>query len=174
MLVYNFLLSSYNSCVVLLFHHLLRKQYVGTVYVFKWLANPKNSFIQLGMSKRWRLSIVVFASVFKSKRSEMDWVVERSGRSHLLDNSDSVIRLRGLPFECTKEDISNFFEGTFLSLSILFHDMQLFRSYHSELFLASSFLEICGSFGGLETLDCKSFARFCFLFNGIIDKFCKF
>lgn len=41
----------------------------------------------------------------------MEWVVEHSGRSHLSDNADSVIRLRGLPFECTKEDISNFFEG---------------------------------------------------------------
>lgn len=62
-------------------------------------------------------------SVFKSKHSEMDWVVKRSGkgdygspgggngdgRNTLFE--DSVVRLRGLPFDSTQMDIVKFFDG---------------------------------------------------------------
>jgi len=52
-----------------------------------------------------------YIEVFRAKRSEMDWVVKRSGLNveHVMD--DGCVRLRGLPFGCTKEEIANFFAG---------------------------------------------------------------
>jgi len=49
-------------------------------------------------------------SVFRSKQSEMDWVVKRSGRNQP-QSRDAVLRLRGLPFGCSKEEIMQFFSG---------------------------------------------------------------
>jgi heterogeneous nuclear ribonucleoprotein F/H len=55
---------------------------------------------------------VMSVSVFKAKRSEMEWVVKRSGLN--LENAmdDGCVRLRGLPFGCSKEEIAQFFSGT--------------------------------------------------------------
>jgi len=51
--------------------------------------------------------------VFKSDRSEMEFVVQKDGSGgQNIGNSDAVVRLRGLPFVCTHEDIVNFFKGT--------------------------------------------------------------
>ena len=50
-------------------------------------------------------------TVFRSKKSEMDWVVKRSGPNQVIPNDDAVIRLRGLPFGCSKEEVANFFTG---------------------------------------------------------------
>jgi len=56
-----------------------------------------------------------YIEVFKSKFSEMEWVVKRSGKGDegfaKGGDSDSVVRLRGLPFDSTKADIEKFFEG---------------------------------------------------------------
>jgi len=49
--------------------------------------------------------------VFRSKKSEMDWVVKRSGPNQVVPNNDAVIRLRGLPFGCSKEEVAHFFTG---------------------------------------------------------------
>ncbi|CAD6209119.1 GSCOCG00003736001-RA-CDS [Cotesia congregata] len=45
------------------------------------------------------------------RRSEMEWVVKRSGLN--LENAmdDGCVRLRGLPFGCSKEEIAQFFSG---------------------------------------------------------------
>jgi len=51
-----------------------------------------------------------YIEVFRSKKSEMDWVVRRSGPNQP-DNEDAVIRLRGLPYGCSKEEIAHFFSG---------------------------------------------------------------
>ncbi|CAH0765227.1 unnamed protein product [Bemisia tabaci] len=52
-----------------------------------------------------------YIEVFRSKYSEMQWVCERSGFT--LDSAmmDGVVRLRGLPFNCTDKQIRQFFEG---------------------------------------------------------------
>jgi len=56
-----------------------------------------------------------YIEVFKSKYSEMEWVVKRSGKTGESDDpfgqNDNVVRLRGLPFDCTKVDVTTFFEG---------------------------------------------------------------
>jgi len=55
-----------------------------------------------------------YIEVFRSKRSEMEWMVKRSGPSSLTTSTDddAFTRLRGLPFGCSKEEIAQFFTGT--------------------------------------------------------------
>ncbi|XP_037553412.1 heterogeneous nuclear ribonucleoprotein H3 isoform X2 [Nematolebias whitei] len=50
-----------------------------------------------------------YIEVFKSKQSEMDWVLKRSGPSDSCNGC--VVKLRGLPFGCSKEEIVQFFSG---------------------------------------------------------------
>ena len=51
-----------------------------------------------------------YVEVFRSKRSEMDWVCKRMGPPSDSEK-EAVVRLRGLPYGCTKEEISGFFAG---------------------------------------------------------------
>ncbi|CAH0559214.1 unnamed protein product [Brassicogethes aeneus] len=51
-----------------------------------------------------------YIEVFKVKKAEMDWVVKRNGPSNGT-NDDGCVRLRGLPFGCSKEEIAQFFTG---------------------------------------------------------------
>ena len=57
--------------------------------------------------------------VFKSKYSEMEWVMNRSAKGEEnrtpFGSNDNVVRLRGLPFDCSKPDITKFFDGKFNS-----------------------------------------------------------
>lgn len=57
------------------------------------------------------MSYPLLITVFKAKRGEMEWVVKRSGLN--LENAmdDGCVRLRGLPFGCSKEEIAQFFSG---------------------------------------------------------------
>uniref|UniRef100_A0A0V0G3S0 Putative splicing factor hnrnp-f n=2 Tax=Triatominae TaxID=70999 RepID=A0A0V0G3S0_TRIDM len=50
-----------------------------------------------------------YIEVFKAKKSEMDWVVEKCGHNMELSKDDATVRLRGLPFDCTIDEIANFF-----------------------------------------------------------------
>jgi heterogeneous nuclear ribonucleoprotein F/H len=52
-----------------------------------------------------------YIEVFKAKRSEMEWVVKRSGLNFENAMDDGCVRLRGLPFGCSKEEIAQFFSG---------------------------------------------------------------
>ena len=61
------------------------------------------------------MAVRVF-SVFRSKKSEMEWVVKRSGADHS-NMSDACVKLRGLPFGCSKEEIAQFFTGNIVRLT---------------------------------------------------------
>jgi len=55
-------------------------------------------------------------AVYQIARYEMEYILKRSGSDSIAsktsgENSDAVVRLRGLPFGCTKEEIANFFLG---------------------------------------------------------------
>ncbi|XP_077480724.1 heterogeneous nuclear ribonucleoprotein H3 isoform X1 [Stigmatopora argus] len=52
-----------------------------------------------------------YIEVFKSNRSEMDWVLKRSGPADYDSSNGCMLRLRGLPFGCSKEEIVQFFSG---------------------------------------------------------------
>jgi len=56
-------------------------------------------------------------AVFQIDRHEMEYILKRSGSDDIAgktsgENNDAVVRLRGLPFTCTKEEIATFFLGT--------------------------------------------------------------
>jgi hypothetical protein len=67
---------------------------------------------------RFNQSFPVLLSVFRSKRSEMEWMVKRSGPSSMMTTStdEAFVRLRGLPFGCSKEEIAQFFTGKFKNI----------------------------------------------------------
>lgn len=52
---------------------------------------------------------------FKSSSIEMDWVMKHNGPN---DASDGTVRLRGLPFGCSKEEIVQFFQGILRSSGV--------------------------------------------------------
>lgn len=52
-----------------------------------------------------------FLTVFKSNNVEMDWVLKHTGPNGPETEGDGLVRLRGLPFGCSKEEIVQFFSG---------------------------------------------------------------
>ncbi|MCL4124761.1 UNVERIFIED_CONTAM: hypothetical protein GTU68_024752 [Idotea baltica] len=51
-----------------------------------------------------------YIEVFEAKRSEMEWVIKRANAGPG-NEDDCCVRLRGLPFGCSKEEIMQFFSG---------------------------------------------------------------
>jgi len=49
--------------------------------------------------------------VFKAKRAEMNWALKHSGPRDVMTEMEAIVRLRGLPYGCSKEEIANFFSG---------------------------------------------------------------
>lgn len=52
-----------------------------------------------------------YIEVFRVDKSEMEWMIKRSTTTVVGSNTDAVVKLRGLPFGCTKEEIAHFFSG---------------------------------------------------------------
>ncbi|KAI1898415.1 hypothetical protein AGOR_G00072100 [Albula goreensis] len=52
-----------------------------------------------------------YVEVFKSNNVEMDWVLKHTGPNCPETGGDGLVRLRGLPFGCSKEEIVQFFSG---------------------------------------------------------------
>lgn len=64
-----------------------------------------------------RFTCLVFILVFKVKRVDMELALERNGCNESM-KEDGCVKLRGLPFGCSKEEICQFFSGIY-SLSVL-------------------------------------------------------
>ena len=54
-----------------------------------------------------------YIEIKEAKHTEMEWVVNKmtDGGGGGPDNMDNIVRLRGLPYGCTKQDIDAFFSG---------------------------------------------------------------
>ncbi|BFZ11938.1 hypothetical protein BsWGS_14977 [Bradybaena similaris] len=52
-----------------------------------------------------------YIEVFRVTKSEMDWIIKRAGSDRQENNENTVVKLRGLPFGCSKEEIAHFFTG---------------------------------------------------------------
>ncbi|EPQ09367.1 Heterogeneous nuclear ribonucleoprotein H [Myotis brandtii] len=52
-----------------------------------------------------------YVEVFKSSNVEMDWVLKQTGPNSPDTANDGFVRLRGLPFGCSKEEIVQFFSA---------------------------------------------------------------
>lgn len=48
----------------------------------------------------------------------MDWVIKRAGPGQMPGSCEAVVRLRGLPFGCSKEEIAQFFTGEIIMISV--------------------------------------------------------
>uniref|UniRef100_A0A3B3H753 Heterogeneous nuclear ribonucleoprotein H1 n=1 Tax=Oryzias latipes TaxID=8090 RepID=A0A3B3H753_ORYLA len=60
-----------------------------------------------------------YVEVFKSNNVEMDWVMKHTGPNCPETAGDGLVRLRGLPFGCSKEEIVQFFSGTLKSSRVV-------------------------------------------------------
>jgi len=57
----------------------------------------------------------MLSTVFKATKSEMNYALDTKTMD---SGNESVVRLRGLPFECTKEEIATFFLGKYTCIHI--------------------------------------------------------
>ena len=106
--------------------------------------NWGNSFFSRALSKNNHHIGKRYIEVFESKAGEMEWVCKRMGQPQ--DKGDeSVVRLRGLPYEISKEEIVQFFTGKIKFF--IFHNSKwrLFKS-DVELKKANSSLKKCPKF----------------------------
>ncbi|KAK2083857.1 hypothetical protein P7K49_039093 [Saguinus oedipus] len=77
------------------------------------------AFVELGSEDDVKLALKKdresmghrYIEVSKPHRTEMDWVLKHSGPNSADSANDGFVRLRGLPFGCTKEEIVQFFSG---------------------------------------------------------------
>lgn len=81
-------------------------RYVEGVYARWHTSAPLDSLNIACCSLSWNV-------VFKSNNVEMDWVMKHTGPNCPGTAGDGLIRLRGLPFGCSKEEIVQFFSGKY-------------------------------------------------------------
>ncbi|XP_075457808.1 heterogeneous nuclear ribonucleoprotein H isoform X1 [Ascaphus truei] len=67
--------------------------------------------LKLGVKKDRETMGHRYVEVFKSNTVEMDWVLKHTGPNSPDTANDGFVRLRGLPFGCSKEEIVQFFSG---------------------------------------------------------------
>ncbi|XP_066447136.1 heterogeneous nuclear ribonucleoprotein H-like isoform X2 [Eleutherodactylus coqui] len=67
--------------------------------------------LNLGLKKDRETMGHRYVEVFKSNSVEMDWVLKHTGPNSPDTANDGFVRLRGLPFGCSKEEIVQFFSG---------------------------------------------------------------
>ncbi|XP_061882064.1 heterogeneous nuclear ribonucleoprotein H3 isoform X1 [Entelurus aequoreus] len=92
----------------------------GVCFTYSKEGRPNGeAFIELKTSEDFKNALAKdrkymghrYIEVFKSNHSEMDWVLKRSGPEDYDSSSGCMLRLRGLPFGCSKEEIVQFFSG---------------------------------------------------------------
>ncbi|XP_053720338.1 heterogeneous nuclear ribonucleoprotein H3 isoform X1 [Synchiropus splendidus] len=92
----------------------------GVCFTFSKEGRPSGeAFIEVKTSEDFKNALAKdrkymghrYIEVFKSNRSEMDWVLKRNGPADYDSSSGCMLRLRGLPFGCSKEEIVQFFSG---------------------------------------------------------------
>lgn len=59
----------------------------------------------------------------------MDWVIKRAGPGQMPGSCEAVVRLRGLPFGCSKEEIAQFFTGEIIMISVFAEIFLMFMFY---------------------------------------------
>lgn len=55
-----------------------------------------------------------YVEIFKANKSQMEWDCRKEERTATSSGDSGVVRLRGLPFGCTEEQITTFFSGLYL------------------------------------------------------------
>lgn len=83
---------------------------------------------------KWSTNVIL--AVFKAKRGEMDWVIKRNGINVENAMDDGCVRLRGLPFGCSKEEIIQFFSGMFTNFILISCTLSKFSIqffYHNKV-----------------------------------------
>uniref|UniRef100_A0A2K5QP00 Heterogeneous nuclear ribonucleoprotein H1 n=2 Tax=Platyrrhini TaxID=9479 RepID=A0A2K5QP00_CEBIM len=78
-----------------------------------------------------------YVEVFKSNNVEMDWVLKHTGPNSPDTANDGFVRLRGLPFGCSKEEIVQFFSGILKSLRAVELKLELTMTHHESLWPCS-------------------------------------
>ena len=75
-------------------------------------------FLHRALSKSNNFIGKRYVEVFESKSGEMEWICKRMGQPPDRGN-EAVVRLRGLPFDCSKEEIAQFFTGNLIAFFAL-------------------------------------------------------
>uniref|UniRef100_A0A8D2F494 Uncharacterized protein n=1 Tax=Theropithecus gelada TaxID=9565 RepID=A0A8D2F494_THEGE len=63
----------------------------------------------------------------------MDWVLKHTGPNSPDKANDGFVQLRGLPFECSKEEIAQFFSSILKSLRAAGLKLELTTIHHKSL-----------------------------------------
>lgn len=66
--------------------------------------------------------------MFEANRDEMEYVVRKSGPAVDTSTGDGMLRMRGLPFGCSKEEIVQFFMGMMST-----HSITIFKIYNAAI-----------------------------------------
>lgn len=77
------------------------------------LFNGNENFLSNGNENHF---LIFHPKVFRVDKSEMDWMIKRAGIDAARNMPEAIVKLQGLPFGCSKEEISQFFAGEILTI----------------------------------------------------------